>query len=194
VKRFFVIMSILIGLVVLMNVLGLVAGRLAFIGGVLRTVVLRESNSKKCETTMLFDDVSQVILSPERDKCLFRRENEVFIMDTRTEEILYKGNLKTAKWEITDLDWLNDEELIAVMKVFPSNRFEKHKTKDLVNYNFSYAYHDGIKLRFSNSYTKRIFQDSKDKKIIVQYESGEIWDTGSFFNFQHIVGLKMIGM
>ena len=182
-KKLIIIVSMLVMLPFLVLTGSFIIGVFGHLINVGKATYSRQIHSGRCETTQLLEDVSSVMLSPERDKALFQRGNDVFVMSTKTEEILFKGEIKTETREMTSFEWFNNEELLVVMNIFIDNSMEEYKTKNLVEFTKCYRYDARVKHHFSNSYQKALVQDKKTEEIVIQYENNKTWDTGIGFDF-----------
>lgn len=121
---------------------------------------------------------------PKREKYLILYGNDALIFDAKTDKLLIKGSIKTNEREITDfVKWLNDDELVVVVNHHTTNIFGRFKTSDFKDFQLIEKIEKTIKRRYSNSYNKQLVQKNNDKKIVIQYENGETWDTGLAFEF-----------
>ena len=177
-----------IGLIVLLNIAGIMIGLLALVAGTVRVGILSGMSFGKVETTRLFKEVSSIRLSPNRDKGLYYYGGDFFVMDIKSEETLFKGPVKGKSREIVldnNIGWVNNEEILFVIKDYRNEKFEEHITKDLVNFTKIPQVKNGSQ-EYSNSYKKSLYLSENDKTLIIKYENGELWDTNLIFDRKHV--------
>lgn len=149
-------------------------------------VGLAALTAERCHEKEIIDDVvSELILSPQRDKYLVIQGDLITLRDAKTDQVLAKTGRKTREREITWYHgWVNNDELAVVMIDFKNNMHGIFSTQEFKQFTPLEVFGENIKTYNSPSYERMVFQNVNDNKIFIQYKNGEKWDTGLAFKME----------
>lgn len=145
-------------------------------------VGLAALTAERCHETEIIDDVvSELILSPQRDKYLVIQGDLITLRDAKTDLVLAKTGRKNREREITWYHgWVNNDEF-GIALIDKNKIYGTYTTSDFKNYKLLNEIKKDIAREYSKSFKRHIIQHENTRKIYVQYENYEKWDTGLAF-------------